>query len=185
MTILYMNAHSTRGVTDMKVTVNIGLMKKRGMLLLGVALYSGIIWSMYCVSMPDITNLIESRSIVYYFWGCFIVILSVPGFCYLVFVFAFAIFMRDLQLPKPLAQGITLVFHYFGIVFIIGTLLSFIVLFYPLGTRYVFCERSGPFSGTYYTRTEAICEQVKYLQKTGAARDIQKLNDKLDGVSPH
>ena len=168
----------------MGVTANFEVIKRRKLLLV-VAECCGIVWLMYFASMPAITDLIESRSIVYYFWGCFIVLLSVPGFCYLVFVFAFAIFMRDLQVPKPLAKGITFVFHYFGIVFIIGTILSFIVLFYPLGTRYVFCERSGPFSGTYYTRTEAICEQVKYLQKTGAARDIQKLNDKLDGVSPH
>lgn len=184
MTIRYMNAHSTLGVTDMGVTGNLDVIK-RCKLFLVVTECCGIVWLMYHVSMPDITNLIESRSIVYYFWGCFIVILSVPGFCYLAFVFAIALFMRDLQVPKPLAKGITFVFHYFGIVFIIGTLLSFVALFYPLGTRYVFCERSGPLSGTYYTRTEAICEQVKYLQKTGAARNIQKLNDKLDGVSPH
>ena len=55
-----------------------------------------------------------------------------------------------------------------------------LLFFYPLGTNYVLCERSGPTSGTYYTRTEEICEQVKYLLKTKYS-DIEKLNDTLDG----
>ena len=87
-----------------------------------------------------------------------------------------------MQPPRFFAKGITVGFHVMGAGFIIGNILSLIAIFYPLGTNYVLCERPGPFSGTYYTRTEEICTQVKYLLKT-RARDIEKLNDKLDGVS--
>ncbi|HDR2756416.1 TPA: DUF1240 domain-containing protein [Enterobacter asburiae] len=166
----------------MDVTINLVNLKKRFFLLLVIAFYCGFAWLAYFMSMQSIIDLVESRSIVYYFWGCFIGMLFIPALCYFAFVFVFVFFTRNLQAPKLLAKGITLAYHYFGLAFIIGTLLSFIIIFYPLGTNYVLCERSGPFSGTYYTRTEEICTQVKYLLKT-RARDIQKLNDQLDGVS--
>ncbi|HGG8932779.1 MULTISPECIES: DUF1240 domain-containing protein [Enterobacter cloacae complex] len=170
------------GINDMDVKISFDNIKKRCFLFLVITFYCGFIWLAYYTSMPDVIDLVESRSIVYYFWGSFIGMLFIPALCYFAFVFVFVFFTKNLQAPKLLAKGITLAYHYFGVVFIIGMLLSFIVIFYPLGTNYVLCERPGPFSGTYYTRTEEICTQVKYLLKT-RARDIKKLNDQLDGVS--
>ncbi len=177
-----MKVYFTGGITDMGVTINIDNLKKRCFLLLVIVFCCGLAWLAYYVSIQALTDLIESRSIVYYFWGAFISMLSTPALCYFAFVFIFVFFTRNLQAPKLLAKGVTLAYHYFGAVFVIGNILSFIVIFYPLGTNYVLCERSGPFSGTYYTRTEEICTQVKHLLKT-RARDIEKLNDQLDGVS--
>ncbi len=109
--------------------------------------------------------------------------LTFPVGCCLVLAIAYAALTKNMQPPKFFARAFIIGVHVVGVAFVIGNILSFIVLFYPLGTNYVFCERQGPFSGTYYTKTEAICTQVKYLLKT-SARDIQTLNDQLDGVSP-
>ena len=178
-----MDVHLTGGIADMGVTIDVDNLKKRCFLLLVIVFCCGFAWLAYYISIQDITDLIESRSIVYFFWGAFISVLCTPAFCYFAFVFVFAFFTKNLQAPKLLAKGVTLAYHYFGVIFVIGNILSFIVIFYPLGTHYVLCERSGPFSGTYYTKTEEICTQVKYLLKT-RARDIEKLNDQLDGVTP-
>ncbi|KFC04441.1 hypothetical protein GTGU_03163 [Trabulsiella guamensis ATCC 49490] len=159
--------------------------KKRCGLLLAIACYIGFAWIVYDASIPAIIDLVESRSIIYFFWPCFIGMLFIPAICYFVFVFSFVFFTKTLQAPKVLAKGITIAYHYFGVVFIIGNLISFIVVFYPLGTHYVLCERSGPFSGTYYTRTEEICEQVIYLRKNKPPEAIQELKDELDSVEPH
>ena len=167
----------------MGVNINFGNIKKRCFVLSAIAFYCGLTWLAYGVSIHGIIDLIESRSIIYYFWACFIGILFVPAFSYFVFVFIFVFFTKSLQAPKFLARGVTLTYHYFGVAFIIGALISFIVIFYPLGTNYVFCERSGPFSGTYYTRTEEICEQVKYLKKNKSYKAIQQLKDQLDSVA--
>ncbi|HCR1076061.1 TPA: DUF1240 domain-containing protein [Enterobacter cloacae] len=145
--------------------------------------FSAVTWCFYDASVPDITDLFESRSIVCFFWGAFPVLLSFPLACCFVLVIAYMTFTKNMQPPWFFAKGITVGFHFLGAGFVIGNILSFIVLFYPLGTDYVLCERPGPFSGTYYTKTEEICTQVKSLLKT-RARDIQKLNDQLDGVSP-
>ncbi|MCU6302339.1 DUF1240 domain-containing protein [Enterobacter cloacae] len=167
----------------MGVNINLDKIKKRGGCFLCLILFSGITWGFYAASVPDITDLIESRSIIYFFWGSFFMLFVFPvSFCF-VLVIAYVTFTRNMQPPWFFAKGITVGFHFLGAGFVIGNILSFIVLFYPLGTNYVLCERPGPFSGTYYTRTEEICTQVKYLLKT-RARDIQKLNDQLDGVSP-
>jgi len=72
-----------------------------------------------------------------------------------------------------------------GAGFVIGNILSFIVLFYPLGTHYVLCQALGPVSGAYFTRNESICEQLKYVRKTKPSEDVQKLKDELDGVLQH
>ncbi|MEY7821370.1 DUF1240 domain-containing protein [Enterobacter cloacae] len=171
------------GRTNMGVNINLDKIKKRGGCFLCLILFSGITWGFYAASVPDITDLIESRSIIYFFWGSFFMLFVFPvSFCF-VLVIAYVTFTRNMQPPRFFAKGITVGCHVMGAGFVIGNILSFIVIFYPLGTDYVLCERPGPFSGTYYTRTEEICTQVKYLLKT-RARDIQKLNDQLDGVSP-
>lgn len=170
--------------TDMHVKNTLENIKKRCLLLLVIVLYCGFAWIAYDLSIHSIVDLVESGNVVYFIWPCFFGILFVPAICYFIFVFPYVFFTKNLQAPKLLAKGITLAYHYFGMAFIIGNILSLIVIFYPLGTNYISCERSGPFSGTYYTRTEEICEQVKYLQKTRARKDIKKLKDRLDSESP-
>ncbi|MEA5225958.1 DUF1240 domain-containing protein [Enterobacter cloacae] len=167
----------------MSISINLNNIKRRCTLFFCMFFFSAVTWCFYDASVPDITDLFESRSIVYFFWGAFPVLLSFPLACCFVLVIAYMTFTKNMQPPWFFAKGITVGFHFLGAGFVIGNILSFIVLFYPLGTNYVLCERPGPFSGTYYTRTEEICTQVKYLLKT-RAKDIQKLNDQLDGVSP-
>jgi hypothetical protein len=82
------------GVTDMDVTINLVNLKKRFFLLLVIAFYCGFAWLAYFVSMQSIIDLVESRSIVYYFWGCFIGMLFIPALCYFAFVFVF-VFLRE------------------------------------------------------------------------------------------
>jgi hypothetical protein len=159
-------------------------LKKRCGLLLGAVFFSEFAWIVYDASIPAIIDLVEARSIIYYNWNVFFGLLFFPAVCYFVFVIIFALFTKRLQAPKILTNGITFAFHYVGVAFIIGNLISFIVIFYPLGTHYVLCERSGPFSGTYYTRTEEICEQVIYLRKNKPPEAIQELKDELDSVEP-
>ncbi len=166
----------------MNIKLNLENIKKRCGLFLGVFFFGGGTWGFYLASVPDITDLIESRSIVYFFWGSFCLLLTFPVGCCLVLAIAYAAFTKNMQPPRFFAKAFTIGIHIVGAGFIIGNILSLIAIFYPLGTNYVLCERPGPFSGTYYTRTEEICTQVKYLLKT-RARDIEKLNDKLDGVS--
>ncbi|MEA3873495.1 MULTISPECIES: DUF1240 domain-containing protein [Enterobacter] len=166
----------------MSISINMDNIKRRCVLFFCMIFFSVVTWCFYDASVPDITDLTESRSIVYFSWGAFPVLFSFPLACCFVLVIAYMTFTKNMQPPRFFAKGISVGFHVMGAGFIIGNILSLIVIFYPLGTNYVLCERPGPFSGTYYTRTEEICTQVKYLLKT-RARDIEKLNDKLDGVS--
>ncbi|RTN22357.1 DUF1240 domain-containing protein [Enterobacter quasimori] len=166
----------------MGVNINLNNIKRRCGLFLGAFFWGGMTWGFYLASVPDITDLIESRSIVYFFWGSFCLLLTFPVGCCLVLAIAYAALTKNMQPPKFFARAFIIGVHVVGVAFVIGNILSFIVIFYPLGTHYVLCERPGPFSGTYYTRTEEICTQVKYLLKT-RARDIEKLNDQLDGVT--
>ena len=166
----------------MSVNINLDKIKKRCGCFFCLILFSVITWGCYEASVPTVTDLIQSRSIVCFLWGSFFLLFVFPVCCCFVFLIAYVTFTKNMQPPRFFAKGITVGFHVMGAGFIIGNILSLIVIFYPLGTNYVLCERPGPFSGTYYTRTEEICTQVKYLLKT-RARDIEKLNDKLDGVS--
>ena len=158
--------------------------KKRCGLLFCAVFYSGFAWAVYDLSVPGIVDILQSRSIIYFIWPCFMGLLSLPAFCCFVLAVLFKLFSRDLQPSRILAKGITLGFHYIGTIFIIGNLISFIVILYPLGTNYVLCERTGPFSGVYYTATEEICEQVIYLRKNKPPEAIQELKDELDSVEP-
>ncbi|CAH5946797.1 DUF1240 domain-containing protein [Citrobacter koseri] len=164
----------------MNFNINLENIKKRCGLLLGIFVFGGVTWGFYLASVPDITDLIESRSIVYFFWGSFCLLLMFPVGCCFVLAIAYVTFTKSMQPPRFFDRAFTIGIHVAGVGFVVGNILSFIVLFYPLGTNYVLCERSGPTSGTYYTRTEEICEQVKYLLKTKYS-DIEKLNDTLDG----
>lgn len=166
----------------MGIKINFENTKKRCGLLFCVFFFGGITWGFYEASVPDLTDLIESRSIIYFFWGSFCLLFSFPIACCFVLSIAYVAFTKNMQAPRFFTRAFTIGIHIAGAGFVISNILSFIVIFYPLGTNYVLCERSGPFSGTYYTRTEEICTQVKYLLKT-RARDIQKLKDQLDGVS--
>ncbi|MDH1127098.1 DUF1240 domain-containing protein [Enterobacter cloacae] len=166
----------------MSVNMNLDKIKTRCGCFFCLILFSVITWGCYEASVPAVTELIQSRSIVCFLWGSFFLLFVFPVCCCFVFVIAYVTFTKNMQPPRFFAKGITVGFHVMGAGFIIGNILSLIAIFYPLGTNYVLCERPGPFSGTYYTRTEEICTQVKYLLKT-RARDIEKLNDKLDGVS--
>lgn len=138
----------------------------------------------YIASVPDLTDLIESRSIVYFFWGSFCILFMFPVTGCFTLGTAYLAFAKSHAAAKILRQDIYHCFPRRGVGFVIGTILSFIVIFYPLGTNYVLCERPCPTSGTYYTRTEEICEQVKHLRKTRASKDIPKLKDQLDGILP-
>lgn len=165
---------------DMNVNINLENLKKRCSLFLCMFFFGGMTWGFYIASVPDLTDLVESRSIVYFFWGSFCMLFMVPVMGCLALGIAYLAFAKSMQPPKFFDRTFTIVFLVAGVGFVVGNILSFIVLFYPLGTNYVLCERSGPTSGTYYTRTEEICEQVKYLLKTKYS-DIEKLNDTLDG----
>jgi hypothetical protein len=177
-----MEVRFIRGRTNMGVNINLNNIKRRCGLFFYTLFFGGITWGFYLASVPDITDLIESRSIVYFFWGSFCLLLTFPVGCFLVLAMAYAAFTKNMRPPKFFARAFIIGVHVVGVAFVIGNILSFIVIFYPLGTDYVLCERQGPFSGTYYTKTKDVCTQVKYLLKT-RARDIQKLKDQLDGVS--
>ncbi|MEA3669172.1 DUF1240 domain-containing protein [Enterobacter hormaechei] len=166
----------------MSVNINLNKIKRRCFLFFCIFFFGIFAWGFYWASVPDITDIIESRSIIYFFWGSFIMLFVFPVACCFVLVIVYMTFTKNMEPPSFFAKGIIVGFHVIGAGFVIGNILSFIVIFYPLVTNYVLCERPGPFSGTYYTRTEEICTQVKYLLKT-RARDIKKLNDQLDGVS--
>ncbi|ETX61431.1 MULTISPECIES: DUF1240 domain-containing protein [Citrobacter] len=171
-------------IIDMKHNINLVNIKKRCNLFLCIFIFGGGTWVEYIASVPDLTDLIESRSIVYFFWGSFCMFFMIPVTGCFTLGTAYLAFAKSMQPPKFFDRTFTIVFHVAGVGFVIGTILSFIVIFYPLGTNYVLCERPGPTSGTYYTRTEEICEQVKHLRKTRASKDIPKLKDQLDGILP-
>lgn len=180
MTLCY-----TLGVINMSIKINFDKIKLRCQLFFSVSFFGCIAWGFYEASVPDITDLLTSRSIVYFFWGSFFLLLTFPVLCCFTLSIAYVAFTKDMVPPKCYSKGITIGYHCMGAGFVIGNILSFIVLFYPLGTNYVLCQALGPVSGAYFTRTESICEQLKYVRKTKPSEDVQKLKDELDGVLQH
>ena len=75
---------------------------------------------------------------------------------------AYLAFWKKHAAAKILRQDIYHCFPRRGVGFVIGNIFLLLLFFIPY-TNYVLCERPGPTSGTYYTRTEEICEQVKHL----------------------
>ena len=165
--------------------INVDNLKKRGQLFIAGCVCIGLTWLDYCSSITGVMDLLMSRSIVYYFWGHSSIILFIPVLVYFDFLFVFACFSYNLKLPVILGKGLIISYYYAGAAFIIGNIISFVVIFYPLGTNYVQCLRSGPLAGTYYARTEQICEQMKEAWDNGGVKAVNELNDKLDSIPPH
>jgi len=170
------------GFTQM---INVDNLKKRGQLFTAGCVCIGFTWLAYCSSITGVMDLLMSRSIVYYHWYYPPIILFIPTMVYFDFMFIFAFLSYNLKLPAILGKGLLISYYYAGAAFIMGNVISFVVMFYPLGTNYVQCLRSGPMAGTYYTKTEQICEQLKIAQENENYFAIQMLNDKLDSIRLH
>lgn len=165
--------------------VNIGNLKKRSQFFIAGSVWIGFTWLAYCSSITGVMDLLMSRSIVYYHWYYPSIILFIPTMVYFDFLFIFACLSYNLKLPVILGKGLIISYYYAGAAFIMGNVISFVVMFYPLGTNYVQCLRSGPLAGTYYARTGQICGQMKIAWENGGVKAVNELNDKLDSIPTH
>lgn len=75
----YMEVRFIRGRTNMGVNINLNNIKRRCGLFFYTLFFGGITWGFYLASVPDITDLIESRSIVYFFLGIILSVIDVSG----------------------------------------------------------------------------------------------------------
>lgn len=113
---------------------------RKGAACFFVCSFLGETWGFYIASVPDLTDLVESRSIVYFFWGSFCMLFMVPVMGCLALGIAYLAFAKSMQPPKFFDRTFTIVFLVAGGGFVVGNILSFIVIFYPLGTNYVLCS---------------------------------------------
>ena len=107
------------------MNINLESIKKRCCLFLFMLFVGGISWGFYYASVPDITDLIESRSIVYFFWGSFCLLLMFPVGFFFVLCIAYVTFTKSMQPPKFFDRAFTIGIHVAGVGFVIGNILSF------------------------------------------------------------
>ena len=75
----YMKAHFSSGITDMNLSINLNKIKRRCFLFFCIFFYGAFAWGFYWASVPDIIDIIESRSIIYFFLGFFLYVVCFPG----------------------------------------------------------------------------------------------------------
>ena len=95
---------------DMNVNINLENLKKRCSLFLRMFFFGGMTWGFYIASLPDLTDLVESRSIVYFFWGSFCMLFMVPVMGCLALGIAYLAFAKSMQPPKFFDRTFTIVF---------------------------------------------------------------------------
>ena len=74
-----MVVHFTGRITDMSVNINLNKIKRRCFLFFCIFFFGIFSWGFYWASVPDITDIIESRSIIYFFLGFFYYVVCFPG----------------------------------------------------------------------------------------------------------
>lgn len=99
---------------NMNFNINLENIKKRCCLFLFMLFVGGISWGFYYASVPDITDLIESGSIVYFFWGSFCLLLMFPVGFFFVLCIAYVTFTKSMQPPKFFDRAFTIGIHIAG-----------------------------------------------------------------------
>ena len=159
--------------------------KKRLIILMGMAFISYGLYDAYEIAIDDIMGIVKSRSIVYLNWRSIPIFLFLPTGIYYVFFYLCAVCSRGLMPYRFLYRGLIIALAYGGIALVLGTVLSIVLNIYPLSTDYIYCDGSGAFSGIYYAKNKSICEQMKKARKSGGVKAVNELNDKLDSIPPH
>ena len=157
--------------------------KNRCVILTGSAIISYVTYSTYSSCIVEVMNVVNLRSIIYFYFQSLSLVLFVPTAVYFVFLFMSAFFSRNLAPNKILHRGMNIALGYGGVALVLGTVTSIITPFYLLSSGHVYCYSGGPFSGIYYTKNESICEQMKTAWDNGGVKGINKLNDRLDSIT--
>lgn len=133
-------------------------------ILLIILFVTGMIYLIYTTVIEDVGDLIHSADYVSFDPKAIPLFLILPAVVVADFILICGLFPIG-TLPMNLATFIIVKFSvpwviYFICAMVLGSVLSFIILIYPLSTDYYKCDSTSIISsGAVYAKTEALCKQ--------------------------
>ena len=133
-------------------------------ILLIIFFVTGMIYLIYTTVIEDVGDLIHSADYVSFDPKAIPLFLILPAVVVADFILICGLFPIG-TLPMNLATFIIVKFSvpwviYFICAMVLGLVLSFIILIYPLSTDYYKCDSTSIISsGAVYAKTEALCKQ--------------------------
>ena len=129
-----------------------------------ICFVTGMIFLIYTTVVEDVSDLVHSADYVSFDPKAIPLFLILPAAVVADFVLICGLFPVGSP-PMNLAKFIIVKFSvmwvvYFICAMVLGSILSFIILIYPLGTDYYKCDSTSIISsGAVYAKTEALCKQ--------------------------